>query len=169
MNRTSDTPAGPAKHWGLLIGCVLLCQAAGALGSLSTQDAATWAWYDSLHKPVFHPPDWLFAPVWITLYTLMGVALWLVVRHGQGRRLGRLAVGLFLGQLVLNAAWTPLFFGLRQIGWALVDLLLLLGLLVATVGVFVRIHRAAGLLLFPYLAWVGFAAVLNAVLWLLNR
>jgi len=151
-----------------LIGCILLCQAAGLIGAAGMRSEATWAWYNSLAKPPINPPGWVFGPVWTTLYTLMGIALWMVLRHGKGHPLFRRAVLLFLAQLALNALWTPLFFWWQQIGLALLDLTLLLVLLILTILSFRKIRPLAAWLLLPYVLWAGFALVLNAWLVLLN-
>ncbi len=126
------------------------------------------AWYAELVKPAWSPPPWLFGPVWTLLYLLMATAAWLVWREGGwGRQ--RAALQLYGIQLVLNAAWTPVFFGLRQTGAALVLIVVLWLAIAATARAFGRVRPAAGWLLGPYLAWVGFAAVLNASIWWLNR
>ena len=107
----------------------------------------------------------MFAPVWITLYTLMGVAAWLVWRTGPGRRR---SLTWFAVQLALNAAWTPVFFGLRAIGAGLVVIVLLELAILATIAAFAPRSRLAAALLVPYAAWVGFATALNAALWIAN-
>ncbi|MEW5765297.1 MAG: TspO/MBR family protein [Acidobacteriota bacterium] len=124
-------------------------------------------WYDSLNTPPWTPPDWLFGPAWTYLYASMGLAAFLVWRSGGGSR-ARAALGLFFLQLALNAGWTPLFFGLHAMGWALVEILVLLAAAAATALAFFRVRRAAGMLLLPYLAWLTYAAALNAALWRLN-
>jgi tryptophan-rich sensory protein len=122
------------------------------------------AWYAALMKPSWNPPAWLFGPVWTTLYTLMAVAAWLVWRRiGFSRSLG-----LYLAQLVLNAAWTPLFFGAHQLGWALIEILVMWVMILRTLLSFRRVNPTAGWLFLPYLAWVSFAAFLNFTLWRLN-
>jgi tryptophan-rich sensory protein len=136
---------------------------AGSLGAFFMPGA----WYAGLNKPSWNPPNWVFAPVWSALYTLMGVAAWLVWRRG-GFSVRRLPLMLFLAQLALNAAWTPLFFGLHHLGLAFAEILLLWGVLAATAVVFFRVDRPAGTMLLPYLAWVSFAAMLNLALWRLN-
>lgn len=124
-------------------------------------------WYRQLRRPSFSPPPWVFGPVWTVLYALMGVAAWLVAGgRAQGRRA---ALGAFLAQLVLNAAWTPIFFGLRRPGLALAEITVTLVAVAATTLLFLRQRLAAGLLLVPYLAWVSFATVLNAEIWRRNR
>ncbi|MCA8920649.1 MAG: tryptophan-rich sensory protein [Planctomycetes bacterium] len=145
---------------GALLGFVVLCFAAAALGALSPPDA----WYAGLNKPAWNPPGWVFGPVWTALYLAMACAAWRVWRLPQAR--GPLT--LFGVQLALNAAWSPLFFGLHAPGLALIDILALLLAVGATGVCFSRRDRVAGLLFAPYFAWVGFAAVLNATLWHLN-
>ncbi len=146
-----------------LTGWVLLCFAAPALGAFAMPDA----WYASLHKPLWNPPSWLFGPVWTVLYTMMAVAAWLVWRRG-GFALQSGPLTLFFAQLMLNAAWTPLFFGLHRPGLAFLDIALLWLAILATLAAFWRVHRGAAWLLVPYLAWVSFASVLNFTLWRMN-
>lgn len=124
-------------------------------------------WYASLNKPSWNPPSWIFGPVWTTLYLMMAVAAWLVWLSGSGRA-QRKALSLYFVQLVLNAAWSPLFFGLKMPGVAFAEILLLLAAVIATAVVFTRISRPAGLLLYPYIAWVAFASFLNFTLWRMN-
>ncbi|WIV65656.1 TspO/MBR family protein [Natrialbaceae archaeon AArc-T1-2] len=124
------------------------------------------AWFRALEKPQFYPPEIAFPVVWTLLFTLMGVALWLVWerdRTGRG-----LAIGLFAVQMAFNVAWTPVFFGLEELFFGLVVIVSLWVVLVATIVAFSRVDRRAAALLVPYLAWVTFAAVLNAELWRLN-
>lgn len=142
---------------------------AGFVGSLVMVDGGFRPWYSSIEKPAFTPPDWLFGPVWTTLYILMGVAAYLVWRRGSESQGVRVALGWFLVQLVLNASWTPIFFGWRRIGLALVVMVLLWAAIVATIRYFCRVSKLAGMLLVPYLLWVSFAIVLNAAIWRLNR
>ncbi len=125
-------------------------------------------WYRELNKPWFNPPAWIFGPVWTLLYLLMGIAGWLVWRQGSGWPLQR-AMGLFALQWVLNAAWTPLFFGMHRPGLALLDLVALWCAIVGSIAAFLPISRAASLLFAPYVLWVSFATILNATLWWLNR
>jgi translocator protein len=146
--------------------CVLTCLAAGGLGSAFTAPAIG-AWYAGLNKPSFNPPNWIFGPVWTTLYVLMAVAAWRVWRQRAARPV-RLALWLFGVQLALNAAWSPIFFGLHRPLAAMIDLAMLWVALVVTLVVFWRVDRTAGFLLLPYLAWVSFAGVLNAALVVLN-
>lgn len=124
-------------------------------------------WYASLRKPSWNPPGWVFGPVWVALYTTMALAAWLVWRRGGFAAQGR-PLALFLVQLVLNAAWTPLFFGLHRPGLAFAEILLLWLAIVATLAMFRPVSRTAAWLLVPYVAWVSFASVLNGSVWRLN-
>lgn len=125
-------------------------------------------WYDSLVKPSWNPPGWVFGPVWTTLYVLMGISAWLVWKQSGFGGAGP-ALWIFLGQLVLNGLWSYLFFGINSPFTAFIEIVLLwLAILVTTV-MFWRIRPLAGVLLIPYLAWVGFASVLNFTLWRLNQ
>lgn len=155
---------GPWRSGVGLAGALVLCFAAAALGGLFPPGD----WYRSLAKPAWNPPSWLFGPVWTALYIMMAVAAWMVWRRG-GWREQRGPLGLFLVQLALNAAWSPIFFGLRQPGLAFAEILLLWLAIASTGAAFRRVRPAAAWLLVPYLAWVSFAAVLNFTLWRLNR
>jgi tryptophan-rich sensory protein len=124
-------------------------------------------WFNALQKPDFMPPGWAFGVAWTILYILMGLALAIII-HARGARGRGLAVGLFLVQLLLNLAWSPLFFRAHQVGNALALILLLFVLVAVTTWLFWRIRRAAGLLLLPYLAWLGFASALNCEIGRLN-
>lgn len=154
----------PASHpvFALAAWLVLCFSASGTAIFVSTG-----GWYASLNKPWWNPPSWVFAPAWTLLYLLMGVAAWLVWREGGWPAQAR-PLGLFLFQWLLNALWTPIFFGLHLAGVAFADIALLWLALAATLVAFWRVRRAAGLLLVPYLAWVSFAATLNFTIWRLN-
>ena len=146
-----------------LMGWVLLCFGAAAMGGLFMPGE----WYATLKKPSWNPPGWIFGPVWTALYMMMAVAAWLVWKRG-GFAAQRRPLMLFLVQLALNAAWTPLFFGLHWTGVAFAEIVLLCLAIAATIAAFRPVGRVAAWLLAPYLAWVSFAAVLNCVLWRLN-
>lgn len=133
----------------------------GLAGSSSAQD------YGRLQQPSFAPPAWVFGPVWTVLYALMAVAAWLVWRTGPSPQ-SRRALTFYAAQLVLNAAWTPLFFGLGWRGIAFFELSALLVVLVATVVMFWRLSRPAAAMLVPYLLWSAFAWALNFAVWQLN-
>jgi len=146
---------------------VVLCLAVGAIGGIATASSVT-TWYPALRKPAWTPPGSWFAPVWTALYVFVGVAGWRVwdAQPGPGRRR---ALVLWCVQLALNAAWSPLFFGLRNPGLALVEIVLLAISIAAFVVAARHVSRAATLLFVPYAAWVGFATALNAAIWWLNR
>ena len=145
------------------VGWLILCFAAAGVGSLFVPGQ----WYESLTKPVWNPPSWLFGPVWTVLYGMMAIAAWLVwKRYGFSGAAVPLAV--FVAQLVLNAGWSWLFFGLQRPDLAFAEIILLWIAILVTIVLFWRLERVAGILLVPYLAWVSFAAVLNFTLWQLN-
>ncbi|MBN1886022.1 MAG: tryptophan-rich sensory protein [Candidatus Krumholzibacteriota bacterium] len=150
-----------------LVICLLAPQIVGITAGIATS-AGTREWYPALAKPSFNPPAWVFAPVWTTLYLMMGFAAWLVWRRLPDAPAARAALVLFCAQLALNWAWSFLFFGLRSPLAGLVDILLLLAAIVATTILFFRVSAWAGALMIPYLAWVAFATALNAALWRLN-
>lgn len=159
-------PIAASKRRALgLLGFVGVCLVASALGGLFTA-SSVGSWYQNLSKPSWNPPDWVFAPVWTTLYILMGVAAWRIwLEVGDSRRRALL---LFGAQLALNVLWSALFFGLRSPLAALVEIWILFAFIAATTIAFARLSRLAALLLVPYLMWVGFAGFLNAALWWLN-
>ena len=162
--RDARPPA--ARDWGMLAAFVVACLAVSAIGGAVTA-TSVGDWYAALDKPVFNPPDWVFAPVWTVLYLMMAVAGWRVWRRA-GFRGARIALALFAAQLALNLAWSLLFFGLRRIDLALVEIVVLLAVILSTTVVFWRIDRLAGWLFVPYAAWVAYAVVLNGSLWELN-
>jgi tryptophan-rich sensory protein len=125
-------------------------------------------WYASLAKPPWNPPNWLFGPVWAVLYGMIAAAGWMVWRAGGGWRGAALPLGLWLVQLVLNAAWSWLFFGMHRMDQALAEITVLWLLILACTLLFWRIRPLAGAMMLPYLAWVGFAAFLNFTIWRLN-
>lgn len=153
--------------WPVLIAFILACELAGVLGGLATAGSVT-TWYSTLIKPDFTPPAWLFAPVWTLLYAMMGAAAYLAFKKGIKRADVRFALLLFALQLVVNVKWSLVFFGLRNTGGALAVILLLWALIAATVWKFYPLDRRAAYLMLPYLAWVSFATLLNAALWMLN-
>lgn len=150
-----------------LISAILICQLAGAIGSLFTYRAIP-VWYASLVKPVFNPPNWIFGPVWLTLYTLMGVSAFIVWGRGWENREVKTALYIFAGQLGLNSLWSIIFFGLRSPLYAFVEILVLWLFIVLTIYYFYRISKLSALLLLPYLLWVSFAAVLNLSIAIFN-
>lgn len=149
--------------WGWLL--FWLCAVAGVavLGATFSPDS----WYAQLRKPSFNPPAFVFGPVWSLLYLLMAIAAWLVARTPDGP-LRRRALLLMGTQLLFNALWSPLFFGLHSPGWAFVDISALWITLAATLIAFSAVRTLAAWLLVPYLLWVSFALVLNGSIWLMN-
>jgi len=133
----------------------------------SVHQRQTKKWYDALQKPSFTPPNWLFPPVWTSLYACMGYASYLVYREG-GWKLQAVPLALYGTQLALNAAWSPLFFGAKQLGTALVDISLLDVTVAACAYYFYKVNKTAGLLLVPYLGWICFATLLNYTIWKKN-
>lgn len=144
----------------------LVCVGVGIVGGIATTTSVN-TWYPTLEKPWFNPPDSVFAPVWTLLYLTMAVAAWRIWLHGAPPEKTR-ALQMFWFQIGLNLLWSILFFGLRQIGFALAEIVLLLLSILITTLLFWRIDRWAGMLMLPYIAWVSFATILNASLWLLN-
>ena len=145
-----------------LVGWFATCFAASAVGAVASIHAKTF--YGQLVQPAWAPPPAVFGPVWTVLYAMMAVAAWLVWCSG-GFRGNRVALSLFLGQLVLNALWSWLFFAWHLGAMALADILVLWVLILATLVSFWHVRPLAGALLLPYLLWVGFASVLNFSLW----
>jgi tryptophan-rich sensory protein len=161
-------PIMKVKYVWKLVVSIVACLAAGAIGSVFTRSAIP-TWYAALEKPFYTPPNWLFAPVWTLLYIMMGVAAFLVWRRGLGSRNVRIALIVFLVQLVLNALWSVVFFGLESPLFGLIVISVLWVAILATIIVFFRVSKVASVLMWPYLLWVSFAAVLNTTIWLLNR
>ncbi|MFB9313485.1 TspO/MBR family protein [Nocardioides plantarum] len=162
MSTTDRTPTSAAAPWLALLGFLAAVAVAAGLGGLAASSAGST--YDALDQPSFAPPAWVFGPVWSVLYVLIAIAGWLVwQRVGWDRSLTAWAV-----QLVLNAAWTPLFFGADRYGLALVEIVVLLVAVAVTIALFWTRRRTAALLMAPYAAWVAFATALNAAIWHLN-
>jgi tryptophan-rich sensory protein len=151
---------GVKGNFWLLITAIAICQGAGILGSLVTFPVIS-GWYQMLVKPSFSPPNWLFGPVWTLLYFMMGISLYLIwLRKGD--------LKWFWVQLVLNTFWSFIFFGLKSPGLAFVEIIFLWLAIVFTIKSFIKVYRPAAYLLYPYLAWVSFASVLNFTIWILN-
>ena len=151
-----------------LIICLAVTFIAPVVGAIFTREAVS-GWYANLNKPFFNPPSWLFGPVWTALYILMGVAVFLVWQKGYGNRLVKIAIWLYVLQLVLNGLWSPIFFGLKMPFLAFCEILVLWAAIVLTIWAFARVSIAAAFLLAGYIGWVSFAAVLNFSIWMLNR
>lgn len=148
--------------------CVVAVELLGSIGGFVTA-GSIGDWYQYLSQPPGNPPNWLFGPVWITLYAMIGLSFAIVWQCGFEGVEGRRALFLFALQMVLNVAWTPVFFGLHQLFAALVVILLLWGVILATIVAFAQRSKPAAYLLLPYLLWVSYASYLNAAYWWLNR
>lgn len=151
-----------------LVIAVLSVEVVGASGAIFTAQGLS-VWYDTLQAPTLAPPNWVFAPVWTTLFALIGIALWLVWRQAPtAPDAVRLAVVVFVVHFAFNLGWSASFFGLQNVGLGLAVILLLWLLIVATIWAFNRVDRRAAVLLVPYLLWVSFASYLNYQFWVLN-
>jgi benzodiazapine receptor len=148
-----------------LIGWLIITFIAAAIGTAASAESGLF--YQQISRPEWAPPAWLFAPVWTTLYILMGVSAW-IVWQVDGFRAARTALSLFIIQLVLNAVWTWIFFVWRQGALAFAEILVLWAFILFTTIAFWRVRILAGILLLPYLAWVSFASVLTFTVWRLN-
>jgi len=151
----------------LLFASIIICQLAGVFGSLFTTPSIP-LWYASINKPSFNPPNWIFAPVWTTLFLLMGIALFLIWRKGFKEKDIKIAFSVFIFQLVLNVLWSFLFFGLQSPFAAFIEIIFLWIAILITIILFLRISWVASILLIPYMLWVSFASVLNFAIWRLN-
>ncbi|MGN8057546.1 TspO/MBR family protein [Pedobacter sp. 22163] len=139
----------------------------GALGGWATAQSVK-TWYPTLNKPSFNPPNWLFAPVWTTLYILIGIAAYLVwIRRDKIVHFPR-TVAIYLIQLILNLGWSFIFFYLREVGFALAEIILLLIIIVINASMFYKINKWAGLIFIPYIIWVSFASFLTYNIFILN-
>jgi len=150
-----------------LIAAILVCEIAGGIGSLFTAPSIP-TWYASIQKPAFNPPNWIFAPVWTTLFLLMGISLYLIWEKGLEKKEVKMAFSVFGIQLALNVIWSILFFGLQSPFFAFVEIVLLWIAILVNIIFFYRISKWAGILLIPYIMWVSVAAFLNYSVWVLN-
>ncbi len=150
-----------------LVSAIVICQLAGIIGSLFTVSSVS-TWYQTLVRPALNPPSWVFGPVWITLYLLMGISLFLIWKKGWKKKNVRIAMSVFGVQLTLNALWSILFFGMQNPGLALINIALLWIGILASIILFYKISKPASYLLIPYILWVSFASYLNYAIWTLN-
>ncbi len=150
-----------------LVGSIIICQMAGLIGAFFTTSAIP-TWYAGLVKPSFSPPNYLFGPVWTILYTLMGISLYLVWTAKVRPNSFKAAMIVFWTQLILNALWSIIFFGLRSPIFAFIVIVMMLMMIALTIDRFQRTSKIAAYLLIPYILWVAFAAVLNLAIVLLN-
>jgi len=145
---------------------ILIALLAGFIGSLFTTSSIS-TWYTFINKPLFSPPNWIFAPVWSFLYVLMGISAFLIWQKRDNLKI-KLAMIFYGIQLVLNTLWSIIFFGMHNPGLALLEILILWVFISITLIEFYRINKTAGLLFIPYLLWVSFASILNYAIWILN-
>ncbi|MEO8666403.1 MAG: TspO/MBR family protein [Ignavibacteria bacterium] len=150
-----------------LIICIVICQLAGITGMIFSGDAIS-TWYTTLNKPSFNPPGWLFGPVWIVLYLMMGISWFIIWKEDLKNKEVRTAFMIFIVQLIVNASWSLVFFGARSIEGGLIVIVILWMLILITTIKFKNISRTAAILLIPYLLWVSFATVLNFFIYKLN-
>lgn len=167
MNESLESQSTPALAFGLVIS-IAICFCAAAVGGWATSGSVGSDWFVELNKPSWNPPNWLFGPVWSVLYLMMAIAAWLVWKQA-GLSDGKFALIWFGAHLVLNVLWSVLFFGMQQIGWAAVEIVLLWIFIAVAIVLFYRHSKPAAALLVPYLLWVTFATALNITIWNLNR
>ena len=158
----------PKQIMKLVVALVVCFGVSGSGAVFTTQESIT-NWYGRLIKPFFTPPNWIFGPVWTVLYLLMAISFFIIWSKGINYPKVKQAIVLFVVQLVLNAAWTPLFFGFHLILPAFIEIFLLWFAILVTLYVFKRISFYAAVLLIPYVTWVGFAVILNGSIWYLNK
>ncbi len=149
-----------------LVTAISLTVILGAVGGLVTSPEIP-TWYAGLTKPSFNPPNWLFGPVWTTLYVLMGISCYLVWKHSASPDRNR-ALFVFVVQFALNFCWSFIFFGMHETGWALVEMMVLWVAILITIFSFAKFSKTAAWLLVPYISWVSFAMLLNGAIWRLN-
>jgi translocator protein len=150
----------------LIVSILLPLLVGGLSGYFTSPDIQ--GWYATVNKPSFNPPNWIFAPVWTTLYILMGIALFLVWKSQTDKAVKQTAFILFIVQLTLNFFWSIIFFRLQQPGWAFVEIIAMWLAILFTILWFGKISSLAALLLVPYICWVSFASVLNYAIYKLN-
>jgi tryptophan-rich sensory protein len=156
------------KNTIAFISSLAITSLAGFIGSYFTFDAIP-NWYATLEKPALNPPNWIFGPVWTTLYILMATAAFLIWKKGWEKKEVKIALSVFLIQLVLNTLWSILFFGLQNPAIAFVEIVFMWLAIVATIFLFSKISKPAAWLLIPYILWVSFASYLNFAIWMLNK
>ncbi len=155
------------KNYKLLAMSIGVCLLAGLVGGFFTSPSIG-TWYVSLNKPAINPPNWIFFPVWTSLYILMGASLYLILKNGWKLEKIRAAIKVFCGQLFLNILWSAIFFGLRAPAGAFAEIIFLWLAILLTILKFWKISKPAAYLLVPYILWVSLAAYLNYSVWILN-
>jgi tryptophan-rich sensory protein len=156
----------PVQITGLIL-WLALCYFVAWTGAQVSPGIASPEWYSSFNKPDWNTPAWLFGPVWSLLYTMMGIAAWLVWKD-FGFKAAKIELSVFLVQLALNGLWSQIFFNFQNVGLALIEILFLLVAIFMTTYLFYQKNSAAGWLMVPYILWVSFATALNAAIWVLN-
>ncbi len=152
----------------LIIAIIIPVAVGGISGFFTASNVDTW--FTTVAKPSFNPPSWLFAPVWTTLYVMMGIALFLVWKNETvSKAVKQKAIIFFAIQMALNFLWSFTFFEAHAIGWAVVNIVLLWLFILATIFSFAPISKTAAWLLVPYISWVSFASILNIAIWQLNK
>ena len=151
-----------------LIVSIIIPVAIGATAGFFTATGVD-SWYQTINKPSWNPPSWIFAPVWTILYIMMGIALFLVWKSNNNEALKKRAMILFFVQLVLNFFWSFIFFDQQQPGWALVEIIAMGVAILLTIFAFAKVNKIAAWLLVPYISWVSFASILNYTIWQLNK
>lgn len=147
--------------------CLIISLSAGAIGGLFTRNSVD-TWYKTINKPSFTPPDGIFSPVWITLFILMGISSYLVWQRRKAVSGFTWAVIIYFLQLILNIFWSFFFFYQQQLGFATIEIGILLVAIIINAFIFYRINKVAGLLYIPYILWVGFATYLTYSIFILN-
>jgi len=155
------------QNLSALVAFVVLCELAGVIGSIFTISSIP-IWYAVLRKPWFTPPNWLFGPIWLTLYFLMGISFYLVFENRRNKAKEKPALWAFGIQLFLNVLWSVLFFGMHYLLYGFIEIVLLWISIAVTIILFFKISKAAAYLLLPYILWVTIAASLNYYVFILN-
>lgn len=153
------------KYFSLVF-FILICYFAAYIGSMATFSSVD-NWYTTINKPTFNPPNWIFAPTWTTLYTLMGISMWLIYLEKDKINI-RSQTFYFFTQLFCNCIWSYLFFYLKNPLYGLIDIIFLWILILLTIISFWKVNKKAAILLIPYILWVGFAGFLNYTIWKIN-
>jgi len=155
------------RNWVKLVIGIAIPVAVGAVAGLFTRPEID-GWYQTINKPSWQPPNWVFGPVWTALYIMMGVALYLVWRSDAPAKIKRAAIVLWAVQLVFNFFWSYIFFRQHQIDWALGEIIVLWFFILLTILAFAKINKTAAWLLVPYISWVTFASILTYTIYQLN-
>ncbi len=156
------------KNVLIFIGCIIACYAAGGIGTVFTTSSIP-TWYAGLHKPPLNPPNWVFGPVWTLLYTLMAIAIFMIIKKGFEGDIIKMAAGIFVTQLVLNTLWSVVFFGARTTFAPIFIILALWVAILACIILFWGISKPASIMMMPYILWVSFATYLNIGVCVLNK